>query len=94
VQAAIVDVLVDAVRAAARETDADHVAVVGGVAANRELRRRVETAGAEDGFDVYVPDLSYCMDNAAMIAHAGALHLAAGTRHPATLDVAPQLALG
>jgi len=94
VQAAVVDVLVDAVRDAARKTDADHVAVVGGVAANRELRRRVTTAGAEDGFDVYVPDLSYCMDNAAMIARAGALHLAAGTQHPATLDVAPQLALG
>jgi len=94
VQAAIVDVLVDAVRAAARKTDADHVAVVGGVAANRELRRRVETAGAEDGFDVYVPDLSYCMDNAAMIAKAGALRLNAGETSPPTLDVEPQLGLG
>jgi len=94
VQAAIVDVLVDAVRDAARETGAEHVAVVGGVAANRALRRRVEAAGTADGFEVTVPDLSYCTDNAAMIAHAGALHLAAGTQHPATLDVAPQRALG
>ena len=94
VQAAIVDVLVDAVREGARETGAEHVAVVGGVAANRALRRRVEAAGAKDGFDVTVPDLSYCMDNAAMIARAGALRLEAGVRHPATLDVAPQLTLG
>ena len=93
VQAAIVDVLVGAVRDAARETGAEHVAVVGGVAANRELRRRVEAAGAEEGFDVYVPARSHCMDNAAMIAKAGALHLDAGHEHPATLDVAPQLGL-
>lgn len=93
VQAAIVDVLVDAVRRAAEETDAGHVAVVGGVAANRELRQRVEAAGAEDGFTVYVPDLSYCMDNAAMIARAGAHRLAAGETSPPTLDVASSLQL-
>jgi N6-L-threonylcarbamoyladenine synthase len=94
VQAAIVDVLVDAVRRAVDQTDAEHVAVVGGVAANRELRRRVEAAGEEDGFTVYVPALSYCMDNAAMIAKVGALRLAAGGEHSSTLDVTPQLHLG
>jgi N6-L-threonylcarbamoyladenine synthase len=93
VQAAIVDVLVDAVRRAARTTGAEHVSVVGGVAANRELRRRVEAAGAEEGFEVYVPALPYCMDNAAMIAKVGALRLAAGDRHPSTLDVSAQLRL-
>lgn len=93
VQEAIVDVLVDAVRRAAQERDAEHVAVVGGVAANRELRRRVEAAGSEDGFDVYVPGLSYCMDNAAMIAKVGALRLATGEESPATLDVDSQLQL-
>ncbi|MFB6247146.1 MAG: tRNA (adenosine(37)-N6)-threonylcarbamoyltransferase complex transferase subunit TsaD [Salinibacter sp.] len=93
VQAAIVDVLVGAVRDAARETDAEHVAVVGGVAANRELRRRMEATGTEEGFEVYVPARSYCMDNAAMIAKAGALRLDAGADHPATLDAAPQLGL-
>jgi N6-L-threonylcarbamoyladenine synthase len=93
VQAAIVDVLVDAVRRGAQETGAEQVAVVGGVAANRALRRRVEAAGEEDGFDVYVPELSYCMDNAAMIAKAGALRLAAGDQSPSTLDVQPNLHL-
>jgi N6-L-threonylcarbamoyladenine synthase len=94
VQTAIVDVLVDAVRQAVAETNAEHVAVVGGVAANRELRDRVEDASMEEGFDLYVPDLSYCMDNAAMIAKAGALHLENGERHSSTLDVVPQLQLG
>ncbi len=95
VQAAIVDVLVGAVREAARATETEHVAVVGGVAANSALRKRVEAAGAEEGFSVYVPAHSYCMDNGAMIAKAGALRLARGPDEaaPATLDIAPQLSL-
>jgi N6-L-threonylcarbamoyladenine synthase len=92
-QAAVVDVLVDAVRRAADETGAAHVAVVGGVAANRELRDRVETAGSEDGFAVHVPDFRYCMDNAAMIATAGRLRLDAGFTTPPTVDIDSGLGL-
>jgi N6-L-threonylcarbamoyladenine synthase len=93
VRAAIVDVLVNAVRRAAEETNAEHVAVVGGVAANQALRRRVEAAGDEAGFAVHVPDPAYCMDNAAMIAKVGALRLAASEASPATLDVDANLSL-
>jgi N6-L-threonylcarbamoyladenine synthase len=93
-QAAVVDVLVGAVRRAAAATGAEHVAVVGGVAANGELRRRVADAGQADGFAVHVPALDHCMDNAAMIARAGAHRLAAGDA-PADplLDVEPNLEL-
>jgi N6-L-threonylcarbamoyladenine synthase len=92
-QAAVVDVLVDAVRRAARETGAEHVAVVGGVSANRELRERVEAAGEADGFAVYVPAFEYCMDNAAMIATAGRLRLEADFTSDRTLDAEPGLEL-
>ena len=93
VQAAVVDVLVDAMRRAIDETGAEHVAVVGGVAANSSLRRRMEAVGDGTGIDVSVPDLAYCMDNAAMIAQAGAHHLAAGHTSPSTLDVDSSLQL-
>ncbi|MFB6230425.1 MAG: tRNA (adenosine(37)-N6)-threonylcarbamoyltransferase complex transferase subunit TsaD [Salinibacter sp.] len=93
VQAAVVDVLVDAVRRAVEKTGVEHVAVTGGVAANSALRRRVEEAGTADGFTVHVPDLAYCMDNAAMIAQAGAYHLAAGHTSPPTLDIDSNLQL-
>jgi len=93
VQAAVVDVLVDAVRRAVDETGAEHVGVVGGVAANSSLRKRVETLGNDEGVGVSVPDLAYCMDNAAMIAQAGAQRLAAGHASPATLDVDSNLQL-
>jgi len=93
VQAAVVDVLVDAVRRALSETGAEHVAVVGGVAANSSLRRRMDALGNDQGVAVAVPDLAYCMDNAAMIARAGAQRLAAGDESLSTLDVESNLRL-
>jgi N6-L-threonylcarbamoyladenine synthase len=37
--------------------------------------------------------MAYCMDNAAMIARAGEMHLQAGHTADALLDVDPRLAL-
>jgi N6-L-threonylcarbamoyladenine synthase len=61
-QRAIVRALVERTRAAAEETGAERVAVVGGVAANSELRASLPEAKA--------PPLELCTDNAAMIASA------------------------
>jgi N6-L-threonylcarbamoyladenine synthase len=62
-QRAIVSALVERTQQAAEQTGAESVAVVGGVAANSELRGAL--AGA-----VLAP-LALCTDNAAMIASAG-----------------------
>ena len=61
-QRAIVRALVERTQRAALETGADTVAVVGGVAANSELRASLPGA-------VFAP-LALCTDNAAMIASA------------------------
>jgi N6-L-threonylcarbamoyladenine synthase len=63
------------VDAAVRENVGD-VVLGGGVAANRELRRRVSALGESRGLRVLVPPLASCTDNAAMIAYAGAVRLA------------------
>jgi N6-L-threonylcarbamoyladenine synthase len=52
------------------------VAAAGGVAANRELRRRLEAWGAVSGVPVLLPALALTTDNAAMIARAGQLRAA------------------
>ena len=52
-------------------------AVAGGVAANAEVRRRLQAAASARGFSFTAPPLAYCTDNAAMIALAGAERLAA-----------------
>ncbi len=43
------------------------LSVVGGVAANSELRSRVEKLGLDLGIEVVIPGHEYCTDNAAMI---------------------------
>jgi N6-L-threonylcarbamoyladenine synthase len=65
------------VDAALREKVRD-VVLGGGVAANRELRRRAAELGEARGLRVLVPPLPSCTDNAAMIAYAGAVRLARG----------------
>ena len=61
-QRAIVRALVSRVREAAETSGRDQIAIVGGVAANSELRASLSTAAAAP--------LSLCTDNAAMIASA------------------------
>jgi N6-L-threonylcarbamoyladenine synthase len=80
-EAAATDVLVARARRAAAAEGLGCVAVVGGVAANRRLRREMERAAREDGLRVSFPPPALCTDNAAMIAAAGAVLLARGERH-------------
>ena len=54
------------------------LAVSGGVAANRLLRRTLREWAEEHGVDLRLVPLAYCGDNAAMIAHAALLRRRAG----------------
>ncbi len=65
-QAAIVASLVERTARALERTGIQRLAIGGGVAANAELRRRVQELGVE----VHVPPMALCTDNAAMIASA------------------------
>ncbi len=85
-QAAVGDVLVDRTVAAMRQLgldgksseEAPRLVVAGGVAANQELRTRLEALCAKRGWRFFAPALKYCGDNAAMIALVGAERLALG----------------
>ncbi|HTQ46837.1 MAG TPA: tRNA (adenosine(37)-N6)-threonylcarbamoyltransferase complex transferase subunit TsaD [Polyangiaceae bacterium] len=77
-QAAVTTVLARKVIEAADREGVRDVVLGGGVAANRELRRRVTELGEARGHRVLVPPLASCTDNAAMIAYAGAVRLAQG----------------
>ena len=93
-QAAVTGVLArKVVDAALRERVAD-VVLGGGVAANRELRRRASELGAARGIRVLVPPMASCTDNAAMIAYAGALRLERGERDGWELVATSETVLG
>jgi len=92
-EAAVVDVLVGRARRAVRQTGLRRLAVVGGVAANRRLRRELERAAASEGFATTFPPLALCTDNAAMIAAAGAALLASGQRDGLALNAFSRLPL-
>ena len=66
-QAAVVDVLVEKLRAAAGAVGARSMCIGGGVAANSALRQAVVDAAAEDGRAAFVPSRAMCTDNAAMV---------------------------
>ena len=77
-QAAVVDVLAHKLINAALVKDCEHIAVVGGVAANSGLRSRVRHDAARKGLKSHIPSIKLCGDNAAMIAAAGFHYLNAG----------------
>jgi len=89
-QEAVVDVLVTKTVAAAREYRVKRILLVGGVAANRSLRKRLID---NSPIPVLVPEPVLCTDNAAMIAACGYYQLQAGRVDDTALDVIPSLKL-
>ncbi len=74
---AVVDLLTGNFLLAARELGTNRLVVAGGVSANRLLRRRLKEL-EDKGFEIYMPALDLCGDNAAMIAAQGYYELLAG----------------
>lgn len=66
----LVGMLMSRVREAVSQTGITEVAVAGGVSANLFLRAALTEEGKEQGWNVHIPALAYCTDNAAMIAIA------------------------
>ncbi len=70
-QEAIVDVLVNNTKEALLKTGHKVLSIAGGVAANSRLRQAMQHMCDEAGVKLYLPELIYCGDNAAMIGAAG-----------------------
>ncbi len=83
-QAAAVDVLASKLMKAAQKAGVARVALSGGVAANGALRERVAAEAASRGYEVYIPPVSLCTDNAATVAGLAFHRLKAG--EPSALD--------
>lgn len=71
VQGTIVDILVDKLMRAVKQTGIREVAIAGGVSANSGLRDALTLAAGQRGLTLHLPELRFTTDNAAMIAVAG-----------------------
>lgn len=71
VQHTIVNVLIKKLVIAARNTGINEIAIAGGVSANSALRNTLTKTGTNHGWKVFIPELEFSTDNAAMIAMTG-----------------------
>ncbi|MCF0180241.1 MAG: tRNA (adenosine(37)-N6)-threonylcarbamoyltransferase complex transferase subunit TsaD, partial [Bacteroidales bacterium] len=70
-QKTIVEILMDKVKKAVKETGIKEVAVAGGVSANSGVRNAFLDYAKRYGWTVHLPKFSFTTDNAAMIAIVG-----------------------
>ncbi|HIZ93130.1 tRNA (adenosine(37)-N6)-threonylcarbamoyltransferase complex transferase subunit TsaD [Flavonifractor sp. An112] len=78
--AAVSDTLVPRTMEAAKRCGYGKIAVAGGVAANSRIRADLETACRQSGDQLFLPPLSLCGDNGAMIGCQGYYEYLAGKR--------------
>lgn len=79
-QQAVVDMLASRLMLAAGKTGYKTIAVAGGVAANSGLRERLESDCAQRGYRLFMPPISLCGDNGAMVGCQGYYEYLSGSR--------------
>lgn len=92
-QKTVADTLVERTMAAAKMLGSKKLAIAGGVSANSGVRGAFEKACADRGVKLYMPELKYCGDNAAMIACQGYYDFLAGKRADESLNGIATLSL-
>lgn len=94
VRKTVTDILLDRVDKAFKAVDCDKLVIAGGVSANSEIRARMGEYCKANGKKLYLPELKFCGDNAAMVGVQGYYEYIAGTRADfdlnayATMDIA------
>ncbi|MGN0585309.1 MAG: tRNA (adenosine(37)-N6)-threonylcarbamoyltransferase complex transferase subunit TsaD [Ruminococcus sp.] len=93
VQNTIAEVVTEHTMSAAEHLGYNTIAVAGGVSANSGVRNAMAAMCERKGFSLYMPPLSLCGDNAAMIACAGSYNYDAGIRSDASLNAYATMSL-
>lgn len=92
-QRTVCEILVGKTMAAAKELGYKTIGLAGGVSANSGVRNALQKACDEQGCTLYMPELKYCGDNAAMIGCQGYFDYLSGKRADGTLNSIATLSL-
>ena len=71
IQYRLVDIIVDKLKKAVKQTEITTIAIGGGVSANSEIRKVLQSTEKRFGWKVHIPKFEYTTDNAAMIGITG-----------------------
>lgn len=93
IQYTIVEILMDKLKLAVKETGISRIAIGGGVSANSGIRAALKQAETQQGWDTFVPAFEYTTDNAAMIAIVGYLKYLEGDFADQTIMATARLKL-
>lgn len=92
-QKTVCDILVKKTMLAIKHTGHTTLAVAGGVSANSGVREAMQKACDKRGIKLYLPELKYCGDNAAMIGCQGYYDYLSGKRADESLNGIATLSL-
>lgn len=71
IQHTIIEILMDKLKLAVKQTGINKIAIGGGVSANSGIRNTLKEAEEKYGWKTYIPKFEYTTDNAAMIGIVG-----------------------
>lgn len=71
IQYTIVEILMDKLKKAVKQSGIKQIAIGGGVSANSGIRQALKNGEKKYGWTTYIPKFEYCTDNAAMIGIVG-----------------------
>lgn len=71
IQYTIIEILMDKLKLAVKETGIKQIAIGGGVSANSGIRSRLKESESKYGWKTFIPKFEYTTDNAAMIGIVG-----------------------
>jgi len=91
-QHCIVSILLHKLKKASLQTGIKTICLAGGVSANKGLRNAILEMAEKYQWKLFIPEMEYCTDNAAMIAITGYYKFLAGFSSPLTVSASARAA--
>ena len=91
-QYCIVNILLHKLKKASLQTGIKTICLAGGVSANKGLRNAMQEMAEKYHWKLFIPEMEYCTDNAAMIAVTGYYKFLAGYSSPLTVSASARAA--